>query len=517
MTETIVYQPSEWQRRFHATTQRGINEVLGAGAAGPGKTMCLVCDIFDQVVVEHERAFGIQDPMTGKVRQHKYRTGPGRSTGWALHLRRTVKNLEQTIVLSQKLFKAIDPNAQWSESKSTWTFASGFRYQFGHCKDPNDWENFMSFEFSAIYYDELTQFNEEQYDQINTRLRSTDPVLSTMLKIRAMSNPLMRREQGESFTVNDPNWVRRRFVDKAPQGNTIFKKKLTRRDGTVEWYKSLYMPAKLHDNPNKDFVRQYELRLLNSPHHIRQALLEGDWYVTEGSFFAEYWNRSLHVVKPFKCPRDWKFLRSMDWGFKVFGCIHWFAMDEEETLYVIRELKFKNKLDTEVAAMVKVVEMDLGLWDERRNCSRITGPADTQLWTALGQAGATMGENFRLKGVPWVRAMKAAGSNQVHAQNVIKRLTDHDDGTKTPGLVFFDTCKYIIQTLPAIQTSLDNPDEPQTGGDDHAWDCLKYGVTYASRGRMGIQDLARLRDPWEEEEQGVAPRRGRHGYGQELC
>ena len=43
---------------------------------------------------------------------------------------------------------------------------------------------------TAIYFDELTAFNEEQYDQITTRLRSSDAVLGTMLKVRSMSNPM---------------------------------------------------------------------------------------------------------------------------------------------------------------------------------------------------------------------------------------------------------------------------------------------------------------------------------------
>ena len=208
----------------------------------------------------------------------------------------------------------------------------------------------------------------------------------------------------------------------------------------------------------------------------------------------------------------------MDWGFKAFGCIHWFALDDDETLYVIRELKFKGKLAEEVAAMVQVIEKDLKLWDEGRRCSRITGVADTQLWEQRGQSGANMGEAFRLKGVPWQRALKGPGSNQTHAANVIKRLTDHDYGTKTPGIMFFESCSYIIQTLPAIQTSLQNSEEPQSGGDDHGWDCLKYGVTHACRGRAGIPEMRELRKPWEEDDEPVQnARRGRHGYGQELC
>jgi len=51
----VIYQPSEWQQRYHDTVRQGIDEVLGAGSAGPGKTLCLTMDIMDQVAVEHER------------------------------------------------------------------------------------------------------------------------------------------------------------------------------------------------------------------------------------------------------------------------------------------------------------------------------------------------------------------------------------------------------------------------------------------------------------------------------
>lgn len=842
-----IYIPSPWQQRFHGLTKAGVHEALGAGAAGPGKTTTLLHDTDDQILAEHERCAN---------RQHRHHQEWGASTGWCLHLRRTRLQLESTISQARRSFVAMDPGVQWNEQKSTFTFTSGYKYQFGHCKDPNDWENYLSFEFcvakdtpvlmadgtwrpiqnikagdsvatlegarvvratwdsgvkpcvsvttsfqgeivgtqihptthpvlllstdesqksssvsnrrnerrdpsselywqdyesllgerpessvkrvsevvlrnggveyrgsllessqlptycvpvalfeplldsaggysswpieshwrqgscgestcshlkrvrlrsaqcdgllptdgerqevpdravgicscgracaptgsetatsfqencsacsrphgeqlpqvedhdlgnarqpsdvathaptnfahddrgdtpkrigpirgdyphfytgerrrltegyrrgeaeisfagffqtfdltvdganhyitstglvnaqTAIMFDELTAFNEEQYDQICTRLRSTDPVLSLMLKIRSMSNPLMRRESADQFIIHDPHWVRRRFVDKAPQGNVLFKRKLIRSDGTIDWHKWIYLPAKLSDNPNKSFVKQYEAQLLKQKPHIRRALLDGDWYVTEGSFFAEYWNKNLHVCKPFTCSPDWRFFRSMDWGFKATGVIYWFAMDEEETLYVIKELKFKGKLDVEVAAMVQVIETNLGLWDERRNESRIEGVADTQLWEMRGQTGKNMGDMFREKGVHWRRADKK--SRQANAAHIIKRLTDHDDGTKVPGVVIFDTCSYLIQTLPAIQTSLTNSEEPMSGGDDHGYDAFAYGVAFASRGRAGIPETREERDEWEEEDdRNGSGRRGRHGYGQELC
>ncbi len=59
-------------------------------------------------------------------------------------------------------------------------------------EEPGDWMKYYSFEFTEALFDELTTFTEEQFDQIDTRVRSTDPVLSQMLYVRAGSNPPRR-------------------------------------------------------------------------------------------------------------------------------------------------------------------------------------------------------------------------------------------------------------------------------------------------------------------------------------
>jgi hypothetical protein len=507
LDQAVVYRPSAWGARYHALTKMGIKEALGAGSAGPGKTEVLLNDANDQIAVEHERCAN---------RLHKYHIEWGQSKGHALHLRRTRLMLEQTITRSHRLFKAMDPDAQWNEQKSTWTFSSGFKYQFGHCKDPNDWEGYASFEFSAIYFDELVQFLEEQYDQITTRLRVSDPVLRNMLKVRSMSNPMMRKHDGESFVTKNPHWVRDRFVKPAPEGNVIFKRKLVRHDGTVDYERWIYMPAKLTDNPDKQFVADYEIQLLKQKPHIRAALLGGDWFVTEGSFFSEYWDKTLHTCKPFPISPDWRVFRSMDWGFKAPGCIHWGALDDEGTLYVFKELRFQGKTDAEVAEMVKAIEQFYGLWDDKRDESRITGVADTQLWEQRGDSGENKAEVFRKKGVPWLPADKK--SRQTNAGHIIKRLGDHEERTKIPGLVFFDNCKWIIEVLPALQTNQHNSEEPQEGGDDHPYDSVAYLTAYASKGKAAIPKIRELKSEWDDEDDVVnTKRRGRHGYGQELC
>jgi phage terminase large subunit len=500
-----IYKASEWGARYHALDT---HEALGAGSAGPGKTWVLLADPLYQIQVEHERCL---------KPEHPHHNEWGMSTGWALHLRRTRPMLEQTISRAHRLFPSVDPGVRWDAQKTTFTFSSGYKFQFGHCKDQNDWEIYLSNEYTHIAWDELVQFEEEQYDQVNTRLRSADPVLKRMLKIRAMSNPLMRRGREDNFSVRDPRWVRKRFVDPFPAGNKVLKRKIVMGDGTVRWRRWVYLPAKLSDNPDPTFVAQYEFELRSAKPHIRKALLDGDWYVTANSFFAEEWEPRLHVCKPFHIPKDWPRFRSGDWGFKVPGCIHWWAMDPDGNLFCYREFTFKGKTDAEVAKEVQAIEELDGVWDKAKRRSRLTGPMDNQLWEQRGDSGESKAEVFAKAGIEWIQADKR--SRQTGAERLTKRLRDHQGGTTTPGIVFFDACTEAIRTIPALNTSERNPNEPEDGGDDHWYDSVVYACSYASLGRSVVTGgYRRESDDFDDDDRRVSGQnRGRYGYGSSVC
>lgn len=498
-----VYKPSEWGTIFHNLPHE---EALGAGSAGPGKTSVLLADPFPQIAIEHQRC---TDP------EHPYPLEMGESVGWAIHLRRTLKQLEQSIARTHRMFPKIDPNVRWDVQTFKWTFSSGYKYQFGHCKDKLDWENYFSSEYTHIGFDELVQFEEEQYRQIITRLRTDDPVLSLMLKARAMSNPVMRREAVDSFAVTDPFWVRRYFVDPAPDGNVTLSRTLELPDGRVEKTRRIYVPARITANPNKKFVDQYMKTLASAPMHIRAALLDGNWYYTEGSFYGEYWRPAIHTCVPFKFPADWPVFRSMDWGFKRHGCIHWWTIDEDDNLYCVREYSFLGKTDLEVAKGVRQIEEKMGLW--RGSRSTISGPADTQLWEQRGESGESKARAFLKKGVHWCKADKK--SRQRNAERLVARLKDHRDGTTTAGIVIFRTCENLIRTLPQIMTDPNFPEIPLDGGEDHWHDSLLYASAFASHGRRGIA-RHRAKQPWEEDDRKKkvgSGSRGRYGYGSSVA
>ena len=138
MTDEIIYKPSRWGEIYHGLTT---DEALGGGAAGLGKSLILLHEADRQIWTEHDRC---ANP------EHQHPLKWGCSQGWALHLRRTRPMLEQTIARAHQAFPAMDPKVRWDSTHSTFHFASGYRYTFGHCKDRDDYESYRSNQYSIL-------------------------------------------------------------------------------------------------------------------------------------------------------------------------------------------------------------------------------------------------------------------------------------------------------------------------------------------------------------------------------
>ncbi len=48
----VAYKASPWQERFHSLK---VDEALGGGSAGGGKSLCLLADPLQQIIVQHKR------------------------------------------------------------------------------------------------------------------------------------------------------------------------------------------------------------------------------------------------------------------------------------------------------------------------------------------------------------------------------------------------------------------------------------------------------------------------------
>lgn len=478
----MTYVPSAWQREFHQST---VDELLGGGCAGPGKSLALLMDANDQIVVEHER----------------WRNGEiDRSVGWALHVRKEYPRLEANIDRSKTLFPQLDPGAVYDAAAHKWRFSSGYQYSFGHVANAESFRTYRSNDYTALYFDELTEIPDKNtYDELVLRVRTVDPVLRTMLRVKSVTNP-------------GAGWVRDLFVAPAPEGRKIIRKRIRLDDGTWGERTRMFLPAKLADNPSADFRRQYELSLRDRPPHIQASLLHGNWWVVAGAYFADLFDPSRVVIKPFKIPSGWKRFRSGDWGYKQPCVILWWAVTPEGGLICYREFacngpKAKRRLDAVgVAEQIRDIEISNGEWNRMRDCSRLTGPMDTNLWQEVGHRGPTMAHDMARLGVFWTKASKG---RRMCTQQLVRRLTErgYDDRA---GIQFFDTCQGCITTIPAIPTDPTDPEVPEKGGPDHHLDACFYAVS-ANPLPSGKEDARRDED---DDDQAPTPvNRGRYGYG----
>lgn len=516
---SFVFEPHPGaQTRFSKFKGR---YALFGGAKGGGKSQCLLYDPFRQIIVEQDRV------NRGDITA---------STGRAIFFRRTMPELREMISRSKRSFPLIDPGATWVEQAKTWKFSCGYEYVFGQMEEDGDWSKYYGIEFSEVIFDELTQFTEEQFDELDLCLRSTDPVLKTMLYMRAGTNPV-----GPGLP-----WVRERFVECAPPGTPVIRKVKTKLwdNGQVvgeKWVESeqIFIPARVEDNPSIDQA-EYSALLSSKTPAMRRALLEGDWYVSESAFFADIWDPSVHICKPFKIPSGWYKFRSIDYGYVYPGMssVQWWAVDPDGNMVCYRSYTCHGRNSSQLAQDIQIIERDNGEWNNRDHCSYISGPLDSSCWGDAGHVGPTIAETLMENGVHVFKCTKdRKGMADQMRIRLIKRsphptITD-DKGEPAwivPGIRWFDTCwNYVktgvgkkvkvgpIITIPILPTDEDDYEKWDTDANDHDADSAGYACM--SRPIMGEAERS-VTDPqvlyeqrlWDDSDE-LAPRRAsRTGY-----
>ncbi len=514
----VVFKPHPGaQTRFMQFDGR---YALYGGAAGGGKSQCLLFDPFRQLQVESDRV------NRGEISS---------STGRAIFFRRTMPELREVMDRARRFFPLIDPamgERGWHEQSKTWTFSCGYKYMFGQMEDDADWLKYYGFEFTEIIFDELTTFTEEQFDQLDTRLRSSDPVLKNMLYVRAGTNPV-----GSGL-----EWVRRRFVEIAPPNVPAIvniKVRVT-FDGEEKVVtvprEQIFIPARVSDNPSINQA-EYAATLSDKPPAVRRALLEGDWNVSADAFFADLWDPSIHICKPFKVPAGWYKFRSCDYGYAYPGMasVQWIAVDPDGNMVCYRSYTCTGRNSRELAEDIQIIERDAGEWDTQRDCSTLSGPMDSSCWGDAGHVGPTIAETQMEMGVHWFKCTKdrkgMADQMRIRLKSRKPHPTVKDDKGEpawiVPGIRWFDTCTSTIKTprgkkmkvgpiltLPVLPSDPDDPEKWDTDANDHDADSAGYACM--SRPIMGQDEKNDIRSAreahlWGDDE--LSPRRTNRRMG----
>lgn len=414
----IRYNASAKQQLFHHATA---DEVFFGGAVGGGKSYAILWDAISFCLNNKK--------VTAAI------------------FRRTYPELEKSIILEALRVTPVNWFVYNKKEHRMYFKETDSILEFNYCLYDHDVYQFQSAQYDRMYFDELSHFNKFQYIYLLSRLRSTKNIKT---QVKSASNP---GNVGHE-------WVKRRFISDQIPGQTI-----TRTDPeTNSTYTTIYIPSRLVDNQYLSGDDTYVKNLMKLDKEDRKALLEGDWDILKGQFFEE-WRYDLHVTKPINIPDWWTHIRCMDWGYTKPAVVLWIAFDPQGDAWVYRELSVTKTSDIELSAKI------LDLTGKQHINYTV---ADPSMWSITQyEKGESIAMRMAASGVPLIKA----DNNRIAGWNLIHSYLYHDEekGEK-PKLHVFDTCTYLIESLPGLIHDDHDPEDLDTKGDDHGADSLRYGL-----------------------------------------
>jgi len=421
-------------------------EVLFGGAAGPGKTDCLIA------------------AMTRDIQHPNYH---------GLIVRRTFPQLREIIDRCHRRYPGI--GGVYRATDKRWIFPSGAKIDLGHMQHEDDKYNYHGSEFQKIAIDESSKFSETQYLYLFSRVRTTDPEIHC--QILSATNP-----GGVGH-----NFIRDRFQPGERDGKTYYDKKtgLSR----------VFIPATVEDNPTLfDNDPEYVKRLEALPELERKRQLLGIWDAFEGQIFTELL-QSIHGYEDFDIPPEWERYCVFDWGFARPFSVGWYAVDYDGIIYRYREwYGSKRDQDGEEASERWNQGLKLQAWEVARGIlerEREAGEtikhriADSSIWgkhpdfRKKEARGPTIHEDFLNEGVYFQKADRdrIAGKQQVHKRLKPEIELDEETGeviSQKAMLMVANSCKNFWRTMPLLAEDPKNPDDINTDQEDHIYDELRY-------------------------------------------
>lgn len=259
--------------------------LIAGGAAGAGKTFATVIDPLRYV---HLPGF---DALVMR-RQSKQITNPGglwaESSKWYSHVEGVPREFDKS-----------------------WKFPSGAKISFAHAERMKDAEGYQGAQIGALYFDEVTHFDENVFWYMISRNRTTCGMKPT---VRATCNPdpdsfvrdLIDWWIGDDgFPIADRGGILRYFL--RLNGEIIWgdtrEELLTKHPGSEDKVKSFtFLPGSLEENKVlMEADPGYKATLEGLPLVERMRLLMGNWNIRAGEgklFNSEWFNISENVPEP---------------------------------------------------------------------------------------------------------------------------------------------------------------------------------------------------------------------------
>lgn len=420
-------------------------------------------EFFFDILLGGARGGGKTDACLGEFALHALKYGPNAR---GVFMRREMPQADSLIDRSHQIYAPMG----WTYHKMErqWTSPHGSILRFRPLEEDRDAEKYQGQFFSRVYLEELTNWPAPKApDKMKATLRSAAGV---PVGFRATANP-----GGPGH-----HWVKQRYIDLAPEGRVALVDEAGRKE-------RLFIPARVTDNTalitnDPEYVER--LKLSGSKELVR-AWLEGDWSVIEGAFFDNF-STARHIVRPFEIPRHWVRFRAMDWGSAAPFCVGWYAVASDDHPLgdgrilprggLVQYREWYGASGPNVGIKLTAEAVARGISErEALDPSIDYGVLDPAAFAQDG--GPSIAERLRYK--PHEIAFRPADNKRV---GVLGHLAGWDlvrqrlegEGPGRPMLVFFDTCRDIIRTLPLLQHDSARAEDVDTNSEDHAADCLRY-------------------------------------------
>ena len=233
-----------------------------------------------------------------------------------------------------------------------------------------------------------------------------------------------------------------------------------RRD--VDWY----------ENSKKNMKHNYKSEYPNTP--------EEAFACAEGTAFPEF-SREIHVCKPFEIPEYWSKWRSCDNGYTDPFAWYWFAVSDDGVVYIYREYtrnkdSEKNNYSDQAK---KVIELSKEPNISITVCGHDAWNVHHLTITPTTPHGKSLIDYYSDGGL-WgcVRAVTDRALRKITWHEYLKPYLDGNTNKLTARVQIFDTCTYLIDTLPELVCDDHDNEKVAECSTDHFFDGAGYGLVY---------------------------------------
>jgi hypothetical protein len=333
-------------------------------------------------------------------------------------------------------------------------FPNGSIIRFRYLETLEDASRLQGGEYQLLLVDEATLMPPGVVDILRfERLRAAGGL--PIIGVRSTSNP-----GGPSHGA-----VKKRYIDATDHGLSVVTDDF---GNTVR-----FISSSSADNPYLDAGYRGRLDAIPDPQR-RAAMRDGDWGQFAGQMFTEFvWDR--HTMDPVDLPSAWRRFVGVDWGYAAPWAVMWAAVDEDDRVWVYRELYETQVGEVDQALRIRAAESD----DERV----LVRYADDAMWATRGDA-KPIATVYAETGVPLTPAGKGPGSRVAGWQRWHSYLADGPacphhrvaGWVSCPKVHIFRTCPKLLfelQNLP-YHVGGPNPEDADPKAPDHLMDAGRY-------------------------------------------